>query len=277
MELEYSDKNRRRSKVYIAVGTIVALLVAATVYLALMASGLTDQEDIAMREVVVATAAIPSRQAVSAADVAVRTVAADLTNESAFTSVDDVVGRVLAVNVVAGQLMTPNMLASATQGQTFSILEPGQEFDPEGPDLRAVSVTVEDGSAVAGMLVPGQRVDLIATMPINPLIEPASEESGTPVAQQLAGPSTKVTLQDMTILARNGTVYILRADIATTEKIVELTAAGGTFTMVLRPEVDDRMAETEGSTVDMLIEEFGFPVPRPPDFEDRSAGGGTGN
>ena len=41
MELEYSDKNSRRSKVYIGVGVIVALLVAATVYLALQANGLT--------------------------------------------------------------------------------------------------------------------------------------------------------------------------------------------------------------------------------------------
>ena len=41
MELEYSDKNRRRSKVYIAVGIIVALLVAVTVFIALRASGLT--------------------------------------------------------------------------------------------------------------------------------------------------------------------------------------------------------------------------------------------
>jgi Flp pilus assembly protein CpaB len=277
VELEYSDKNRRRSKVYIAVGTIVALLVAATVYLALMASGLTSEEDVTTREVVVATRSIPSRQVVGSADVAVRTVVVDLTNETAFTSVADVVGRLVSVNVAAGQLMTPNLLTSTTEGQTFSILEPGQEFDPEGPDLRAVSVTVDDASAVAGMLVPGQRVDLIVTMPINPEIQEAEEGSGVPVAEQLAGPSTKVTLQHMTILARNGGVYILRADIATTEKIVELTAAGAAFTMVLRPELDDRMAETEGSTIDMLIEEYGFPVPRPPDFEDRAAGGGSGN
>ena len=42
--------------------------------------------------------------------------------------------------------------------------------------------------------------------------------------------------------------------------------------MVLRPEVDDRTAETNGSTVDQLIEEFGFPVPLPPVLEERRAG-----
>lgn len=43
MELEYSDRNSRRSKIYIAVGIIVALVVAATVYVALQASGLAGE------------------------------------------------------------------------------------------------------------------------------------------------------------------------------------------------------------------------------------------
>ena len=68
------------------------------------------------------------------------------------------------------------------------------------------------------------------------------------------------------ILARTGALYILRSDLATAEKVSELTAAGGQFTMVLRPEADDRTATTEGSTLDRLIDEFGFPVPLPPDF-----------
>ena len=55
MELEYSDRNSRRSKVYIAVGVVAALLVAATVFVALQASGLTTDEAVEMRSVVVAT------------------------------------------------------------------------------------------------------------------------------------------------------------------------------------------------------------------------------
>ena len=79
----------------------------------------------------------------------------------------------------------------------------------------------------------------------------------------MPGPSTKVTLQQLTILSRNVTIYIMRSDLATAEKITELTAAGGTFTMVLRPDADDRTATTEGSTLDTLVEEFGFPIPKP--------------
>jgi hypothetical protein len=77
----------------------------------------------------------------------------------------------------------------------------------------------------------------------------------------------------MTILFRDGDIYILRADLATAEKIAELTAAGGTFTLALRPDQDDRTADTEGSTIDMLIEEYEFPVPRPPEFDDSPSAG----
>lgn len=274
MELEYSDRNSRRSKLYIAVGIIVALLVAATVFLALQASGLTSEQQVEMRDVVVAVREIPSRKAIEEGDVAVRSIPADPTNETAFASLDEVLGRVVGVPVATGQLLTRNVLASTTEGQTFSILEPGAEFDPSGPDLRAVSVTVAEANAVAGTLVPGQRVDLIVTMAINPEVgasEDATADDGA-TARFVPGPSTKVTLQSMTILARNGDIYILRADVETAEKIAELTAAGGVFTMALRPDEDDRTAETEGSTIDRLIEEFDFPVPVPPNFEERSAG-----
>ena len=170
MELEYSDKNSRRSKVYIAVGIIMALLVAATVFLALRASGLTADNAVKMRDVVVATREIPSRKAIEEGDVSVRSIPADPSNETAFRSLDEVLGRVVGIPVATGQLMTRNLLASTTEGQTFSILEPGQEFDPDGPDLRAISVTVADANAVAGTLVAGQRVDVIVTMAINPEI-----------------------------------------------------------------------------------------------------------
>ena len=270
MELEYSDRNSRRSKLYIAVGVIVALVVAGTVYVALQASGLTEDVQVETRQVVVAAASIPSRQPIAEADVTTREVVADPTNETAFTSVEEVVGRISGVAISAGQLVSPNMLASTTEGQTFSILQPGEEFDPDGPDLRAVSVTVADANAVAGTLTAGQRVDLIVTMALNPGEGAVTgDDDGDPQdARFMAGPSTKLTLQQMTILARNGEIYILRADVETAEKIAELTAAGGVFTMVLRPEQDEREADTEGSTIDRLIEEFDFPVPEPPEFEE---------
>ncbi|MEO8510564.1 MAG: SAF domain-containing protein [Chloroflexota bacterium] len=273
MELEYSDRNSRRSKVYIAVGIIVALIVGGVVFVALQASDLVGGSQPAeIRTVVVAVREIPGRKPIEEGDVATREVPVDATNEAAFARIDEVLGRVSGVPISTGQLVSRNLLASTTEGQTFSIIAPGEEYDAEGPDLRAVSINVPDAQAVAGTLVAGQRVDLLVTMPINPLIGQTPEEADTTAADLLPGPSTKVTLQQLTILSRNGTIYILRSDLATAEKITELTAAGGVFSMVLRPDQDDRIASTEGSTLDSLIEEFGFPLPKPFDTtQDQAA------
>ena len=270
MEFEYA--NTKRSKAFIVIGVVMALLVAAIVFFAVRANGLVGQGSVAMREVVVAAREIASRKPIEEGDLAMRSVPRDATNETAFARIDEVLGRVSAVPIATGQLLTRSMLASASSGQAFSILEPGASFDPKGPDLRAISVSVPDDRAVAGTLVPGQRVDLIVTMAINPELggtpAPAASAapSATPAQAVIPGPSTKVTMQMLTILARNGPIYILRADLATAEKIAELAAAGGQFTMVLRPDEDDRAAITLGSTVDALLEEFGFPVPRQPVF-----------
>jgi len=270
VELEYSNKNSKRSKLYIGVGVVMALVVAGTVFVALRASGLTGSGQVQMRQVVVAAREIPSRKPIEEGDLAMRTIPADPTNETAFTRMDDVLGRVAGVPIASGQLITQTMLASASSGQTFSILEPGASFDPNGPDLRAVSVSVPDDRAVAGTLAPGQRVDLIVTVAINPELGPSPSPSSSPSQVVIPGPSTKVTFQMLTILARNGAIYILRADLATAEKISELTAAGGQFTLVLRPDEDSRTATTVGSTFDALLREFGFPVPRPPVFASPS-------
>ncbi len=130
MELEYSDKNSRRSKVYIAVGLIVALVVGATVFVALQASGLTADSDVEMRSVVVAVRDIPARKSIEEGDVAVREVVADQTNETAFTRLDEVLGRVAGIPVATGQLVTRNVLASTTEGQAFSILDLGRRVRP---------------------------------------------------------------------------------------------------------------------------------------------------
>lgn len=265
MEFEYTDTNKRRAKVYIGVGLVIAIVAAGSVFL-VMRQATAGSAAVERRNVVVAVRDIPSRKPIEEGDVVVRSVVADVTNETAYTRIDEVLNRVSGVPISAGQLITRNVLASAAAGQEFSILEPGASFDPKGPDWRAVSVSVPDDRAVAGLLQPGQRVDLVVTMPVNPAVGATPDPSATPTEVVAPGPSTKVTLQALTILARNGSMYILRADLATAEQIAELQAAGGQFALALRAEEDGRTATTLGSTIDMLLKQFGFPVPRPPDF-----------
>lgn len=274
MDYDYTERNRRRSKIYIGVGLFIAVIVGGVVFVALQGAAMLA-EPVEQRSVVVAARDIASRKPIEEDDVIVRVVPADATNESAYTEVADVLGRVAGVPIGAGELVTRNMLVAGTAGQSFSILEVGEEFDPNGPDLRAISVNVADDRAVAGTVVPGQRVDLVVTLAINPEIgvvaEAPAPSGSAEEAAFVAGPSTKVTLQMLTVLAKNGTIYILRTDLATAEKIAELTAAGGQFTLVLRPDEDTRTAGTTGSTLDMLLDEFDFPIPEPPNLEEEQA------
>jgi len=264
VELEYNDKNSKRSKLYIAVGLIIALIVGAVVFVALRFSGTVQPEQAQMRSVVVAVRDIASRKPIEDGDVATRTVPADPTNAAAFSRIDEVLGRISGVSIATGEMVTRNLLASTTSGQGFSILDPGQKYDPAGPAWRAASVTVPDDRAVGGTLQAGQRVDLIVTMAMNPSLGQTAGQATKTRAEFVPGPSTKVTLQSLTILSRNGSIYIVRTDLGTAEKIAELTAAGGQFSMVLRPDEDDRVAKTSGSTIDSLINEFGFPYPKAP-------------
>ncbi|RPH36817.1 MAG: hypothetical protein EHM90_01065, partial [Chloroflexi bacterium] len=214
MSFEDPDRNRRRSRIYVGVGLIMAVLVAGVVLVALQGSAML-REPVEMRAVVVAIRDIASRKPIEEGDVAIREVVADATNETAYTLIEDVLGRVSGVPIATGQLITRNMLAASTTGQAYSILEAGEEYDPAGPELRAVSVNVPDDRAVAGTLLPGQWVDLVVTLAINPalgVVAQDPEASTEPGAEAgfVAGPSTKVTLQMLTVLARNGSIYILR-------------------------------------------------------------------
>lgn len=266
------QRKRKRSRLIIATGAIMALVVGATIFIALQAGGYkADRPAVAMTDVVVAAREIASRKTIEDGDLVMRSVPADESNATAFRDITEVLGRISAITIPAGQMVSPNMLASTEANQPFALPNPGSEFDPEGPDVRAYSVSVPDERAVAGTIQPGQRVDILATIPIQPPAEEAATgEDGQPVAESAAfitGPSTKVTLQNIVVLARSGPVYILNVDLAMSEKLAEITAAGGTFTFVLRPDPDVRTAETEGSTLDSLVSEFGFPIPQPPDVD----------
>ena len=204
MELEYSDKNSRRSKVYIARRPHRRpRSLAATVFVALQASGLTADSDVEMRSVVVAVRDIPARKAIEEGDVAVREVVADPTNETAFTSLDEVLGRVAGIPVATGQLVTRNVLASTTEGQTFSILDPGRRVRPERP--RPARGQPHRGRRERGRPARSCRARWSTSSsrwPINPEVGQTEEGVAEQATDVVPGPSTKVTLQSMTILAR---------------------------------------------------------------------------
>jgi Flp pilus assembly protein CpaB len=261
MEMEYKDPSKR-VKFIVILGVVLALAAGgAAFFLINQAQQQAGQSGLKTVSVVVAARPIPARKPVEADDLAVREVPLDPTNSDAIIvkQPDEVIGRVLAVSVLQDQMITLNMLASTATGGQFSILEPGETVAPDSEAWRAVSLTVPDDRAVGGLLVPGMTVDVFTSATVN-----------VPQDLLIAGKfytdkSTKITYQNMVILARAGTFYVVKATLGIAEEISHLQASGNaTFSLAMRPEADVRLVDASalGETTNMLIAKYGLPVPQ---------------
>ena len=261
MEMEYKDPSRR-GRWIVLLGVVLAIAAGgAAFYLINSAQQQAGQSGLKMTSGVVAARAIPARKPVEADDVTLRTdIPLDGTNaEGVITDPAQVVGRILAVDVKPGQLVTTNLLASTTAGGQFSILGPDETVAPDSEAWRAVSLTVPDDRAVGGMLGPNMTVDVFVTATVN--VPQTVLTQGTYYTDQ----STKITYQDMLILARQGSSYIVKATLPVAEEINHLLAAGNAqFSFALRPDQDTRILDVSrlGATTNRIIERYGLPIPQ---------------
>ena len=259
MELEYKDTGRR-AKIVVVLGIILALVAGGAAYfLITQAQQQAGQAGLQKVQVVVAARAIPARKVIEAADVTVAQVPLDPTNANGVVSDPaKVVGRVPAVTILEGQPVTTNLLASSTEGGQFSILGPNETISPNSPAWRAISITVPDNQAVGGMLQAGETVDVFVTATVN------VPEDLIKAGKYYTDKSTKVTYQDMLILAKSGQFYILKATLTVSEEIAHLQASGtAQFSMALRPDVDTRLVDASalGETTNRIITKYGLPIP----------------
>lgn len=259
MEMEYRDTGRR-GKVIIVLGILLALAAGgAAFFLITQAQQQAGQQGLQKVAVVVAIQPIAARKPIEATDVEVRQVPVDPTNAQGIVStVDKVIGRVPAVTILEGQLITTNLLASTATGGQFSILGPAETISPDAEAWRAISVTVPDDRAVGGLLQPNQTVDVFVTA--TALVPQSLQDLG----RYYTDKTTKITYQDMPILAKAGSFYILKATLPIAEEIAHLQASGtATFSLALRPDDDIRIADATrlGATTNMLIRRYGLPIP----------------
>ncbi|HEY0442826.1 MAG TPA: Flp pilus assembly protein CpaB [Candidatus Limnocylindrales bacterium] len=257
--MEYRDTSRR-GKVIIALGVVLALGAgAAAFFLISQAQQQAGQGALQKVSVVVARVTIPARKPIEPTDVEVRLVPIDPTNAQGIVSTPDkVIGRISAVTILEGQLVTTNLMASSASGGQFTILSPEETISPDSQKWRAVSITVPDDRAVGGLLLPNQTVDVFVTATVN------VPQDVLNAGRYYTDKTTKITYQDMLILAKSGTYYIVKANLAVAEEIAHLQAAGNaSFSLALRPDEDVRIADSSqlGATTNMLIKRYGLPVP----------------
>ena len=113
----------------------------------------------------------------------------------------------------------------------------------------------------------GQTIDIFATATVNVPQELLSE------GRYYTDRSTKLTYQNVFILARSANFYVIRASIEVAEELAHLSAAGNvTFSAALRPDQDVRLVDAShlGATTNLIITRYGLPIP-----ETYPAGGGV--
>jgi Flp pilus assembly protein CpaB len=259
MEMEYKDTNRR-GKFVIIVGVVLAVVAGgAAFYLIQQAQQTAGQGEAVLVDVVVAAQVIPARTPIQPGAVEVKQVPLDeSTQVGIVTDPKELTGKVLAISVAKGQPIYSNMLATSVGTSGFSILGPEETVAPDSEAWRAISITIPDERAVAGLLTPGQSIDIFmtATMTV-----PADAQ---PVGVFYSDMVTKITYQDVVILGRAGTQYIIKASLPVAEEINHLLAAGTVqFSAALRPDQDVRYVDVSklGETTNRILQKYELPFP----------------
>ena len=269
MEMEFKDNSRRRTLVLI-VGVLLALGAGAAAFMLSSQGTEETAPSIPLRDVVVASSLISARDTIDADRITTRSVMLDPTNDTAFSSVDEVAGKIAAIPIYENQPITPNMLAQATGVGQVDILAPDETLAPLVYP-RAVSLTVPPERAVGGLIGVDQRVDVIATLPMNvslPVDEDgnlAAGPGGEPVSLT-SGSSTKPAWLDVEVIGRpegNPELYILRMDLQQAEEVALAQSVGAQFALALRPAVDTREVDRSffGETQDRFMTRYNFAIP----------------
>ncbi len=264
MEMEFKDNTRRR-RVAFVVGLVLAV-VAGGAALAMTGQPTATADPLPTRRVLVAAVAIPPRTMLDASDLAEREVPADATNAAAISDPRMVVGLTSSIAILPGQALTPNLFTAADPTRAFAIIQPGESFGPDSPQWRAASVEVDQRSAVGGLVTPGQRIDLIASMYIN-VVSDATDPEAAPRPGPVGGMSAKVVLTDLEVLAvvPESSMYVLKVDAHQAEEIAFLQNQNPSFrgfSLMLRPDGDTRVLPRDGygTTGDRILLKYAFPL-----------------
>ncbi len=183
-ELTLSRSNRGLLVLAIAAGLVTAILV----FVALADSGgggdKTATPAAATSNVVVAQQAIPAGTEITVEMVKVVAVPDTLLVPGAFADTVPLVGEVTRYPISKGEQLSPAKIGPLVEGEGLGYVVP--------PGMRAVAASVKEVTAVGGLLLPGDRVDVVAHFKIKHVAGLADDEYIS---------SVRVVLQNVEVLS----------------------------------------------------------------------------
>ncbi|HEY7600406.1 MAG TPA: Flp pilus assembly protein CpaB [Candidatus Limnocylindrales bacterium] len=268
-----STRDRRRRRLLVVLGLALAVIAAIATYYAATRSntGPAPTPTPVAKTVVVAAVDILARSEITPAMLTTVQVPDGPAYASAITDPTVALGQIALVRIPAGEVVRTNLFGAAT-GAGIDILPPGATIAPDSPIWRAVSVEVPRDRAVAGLIEPGDWIDLFVTVEIGEGVLPGAIPGASPDAALLPGAyvpgmATKITWVNVQVLSviTELNLYVMRVTERQAEEIAHIQASGeNSFTISLRPAGDNRDVDTAdlGQTQMVIVDRYGIPIPQ---------------
>ena len=183
--------------------------------------------DATMATVVAADIAVPFGTKVTERHLKTLNMPAEFVPPGSFSTVDEVLERVTVQPIVAGEILMRERFAESNDGSTLAAMV--------SEKMRAVTVRVDDVIGVAGFLLPGNRVDVLA----------ARREAGHRATAETILRDVKVLAVDQTAATEKNEPVIVRA--VTLEvnpeqaEVLVKSKEEGSIQLTLRNPMDDEV------------------------------------
>ena len=209
----------------------------------------TQAQEVSMSNVVAASMAIPFGTKVESRHLKTLEMPAEYVPPGSFTSLEEVVDRVSMQPIVAGEILMRERFTEFEGGATLAALV--------SEKMRAVTVRVDDVIGVAGFLLPGNRVDVLA----------ARRESNSRATSETIVRDVKVLAVDQTAATEKNEPVIVRA--VTLEvnpeqaEVLVRAKEEGSIQLALRNPLDDEVVVAEEAPKPAVVRQVAAPRPPP--------------
>lgn len=197
--------------------------------------------------VIVAAREIPHGQVIEESHLRVVAWPSDSVPDGVYESKEGVVGMMVNQSALAGDLILQARVVEKLEGSRLSALI--------APNKRAITVRVNDVNGVAGFLLPGNRVDVLATRLVDRRAKTSTllQDIKVLAIDQKASPD-----KDDPVVVRAVT---LEADIEQASKLTAATVEGQIQLVLRNPE--DRGLQLEEAPVPVVVTKSAAPKPKP--------------
>lgn len=218
----------RRGPILIVVSLLLAVAAAWVANRWLIAQSASTESGPSTVPVMTAAIGIPLGTKIEARHVAVIQMLKDTRPDGAFQSAAALEGKIALAEIMKGEILFAARFADQGAGSTLAAVV--------RENMRAVSVRVNDVVGVAGFLLPGNRVDVVAAYRIG---QDSMSETVVQNVKVLAVDQTASSDKNEPVIVRAVTLEVTPTD---AEKLI-LAEQRGSIQLALRNPLDERVSK----------------------------------